>query len=257
MDVEAITQASDNELLLLGLDKKGDILSLRNFVQKLSKDSSKDERKLEKMSLLRDVLESGKGNKKLKQHQDVKGSPKTRKVQLGWLHFDDEKQTFVSVRTAKGGGTREVDIKLSAGKNDIIGIAKAMFFSDNKSTFGPEQCMTFGLANFQHEDISRIKVCAVYLAFTLQRYIEKCKMSRVRLYLTSKSNTFDMSPLKQEDQKTAPSSQPETKTCYQTKSKAEKRRKLISEQDAAYEESLATDQAKRQKLMKEVMKIMV
>ena len=36
MDVEAITQASDNELLLLGLDKKGDILSLRNFVQKLS-----------------------------------------------------------------------------------------------------------------------------------------------------------------------------------------------------------------------------
>ena len=253
MDVEAITQASDNELLLLGLDKKGDILSLRNFVQKLSIETSKDERKLEKMSLLRDVLESGKGNKKLKQHQDVKGSPKTRKVQLGWLHFDDEKQTFVSVRTAKGGGTREVDIKLSAGKNDIIDIAKAMFFSDNKSTFGPEQCMTFGLANFQHEDISRIKVCGVYLAFTLQRYLEKCKMSRVRLYLTSKSNTFDMSPLKQEDQKTAPSSKPETKTCYQTKSKAEKRRKLISEQDAAYEESLATDQAKRQKLMKVVI----
>ena len=35
-EMEAITQASDNELLLLGLDKKGDILSLRNFVQKLS-----------------------------------------------------------------------------------------------------------------------------------------------------------------------------------------------------------------------------
>ena len=83
MDVEAITQASDNELLLLGLDRKGDILSLKNFVQKLSKGSSKDERRLEKMSLLRDVLESGKGNKKLKQHQDVKSSPKTRKVQLG------------------------------------------------------------------------------------------------------------------------------------------------------------------------------
>lgn len=44
MDVESITQASDNELLLLGLDKKGDILSLRNFVQKLSKESSNNER---------------------------------------------------------------------------------------------------------------------------------------------------------------------------------------------------------------------
>ena len=94
MDVEAITQASDNELLLLGLDKKGDILSLRNFVQKLSKGSSKDERRLEKMSLLRDVLESGKGNEKLNQHKDVKCSPKTRKVQLTWLHFDDKKHTL-------------------------------------------------------------------------------------------------------------------------------------------------------------------
>lgn len=128
MDVEAITKASDYELLLLGLDKKGDILSPRNFVQKLSKGSSKDERKLEKMSLLRDALESGKGSKKLKQHQDVKSSPKTRKVQPGWLHFDDEKETFFSVRTAKGGGTREMDIKLSVDKNDIINIAKAMFF---------------------------------------------------------------------------------------------------------------------------------
>ena len=161
MDVEAITQASDNELLLLGLDKKGAIISLRNFVQKLSKGSSKDERRLKKMSLLRDVLESGKGNKKLKQHQDVKSSPKTQKVQHGWLHFDDEKQTFFSVRTAKGGGTQEVDIKLSADKNDIIDIAKAMFFPDSESTFGPEQCMAFGQANFQHEDISRIKVCGV------------------------------------------------------------------------------------------------
>ena len=59
MDVEAITQASDKELLLLGLDKKGDILSLRNFVQKLSNDSSKDERRSEKMLLLHEVLKSG------------------------------------------------------------------------------------------------------------------------------------------------------------------------------------------------------
>lgn len=42
----------------------------------------------------------------------------------------------------------------------------------------------------------------------------------------------------------------ETKS--QTLSKLEERRKIISEQDAAYEESLATDKAKREKLMKEV-----
>ena len=48
MDVEAITQASDNELLLLGLDKKGDILSLRNLKQKLSKESSSNEKRSKK-----------------------------------------------------------------------------------------------------------------------------------------------------------------------------------------------------------------
>ena len=94
MDVEAITQASDNELLLLGLEKKEDILSLRNFVQKLSKGSSNGEIRSKKMSLLHKVLENGKVKKSFKQQKDGKALPKMRKVQLGWLHFDDEKQSL-------------------------------------------------------------------------------------------------------------------------------------------------------------------
>lgn len=71
MDVEAITQASDNDLLLLGLDKRGDILSLRNFVQKFSEQSTKEERRAEKMALLQDVLGSGKAKKtQAKQQKD-------------------------------------------------------------------------------------------------------------------------------------------------------------------------------------------
>ena len=64
--------------------------------------------------------------------------------------------------TAKGGGTREVDIKLNADKDDIIAIAKTIFFTDGNSNFGPEQLITFGLANFQHEDISTTKVSGVH-----------------------------------------------------------------------------------------------
>ena len=71
--------------------------------------------------------------------------------------------------------------------------AKAIFFPDDNSTFVPEKCFAFGLANFQHEDISSIKVCSDYVALTPKRSIEKYKMSRVRLFLTSKSNTFAMS----------------------------------------------------------------
>lgn len=169
MDVEAITQASDNDLLLLGLDKRGDILSLRNFVQKFSEQSTKEERRAEKMALLQDVLGSGKAKKtQAKQQKDEKGVQKVRKVLLGWLHFDEEKKSYVSVRMNKGGGTRDVDIKLNAGKEEIINIAKAMFFSDGQSTFGPEEKMTFGLANFQHEDVSKVKLSGMNLSFTLQ-----------------------------------------------------------------------------------------
>lgn len=121
------------------------------------------------MALLQDVLGSGKAKKaQAKQQKDEKGAEKMRKVLLGWLHFDEEKQAFVSVRTSKGGGTRDVDIKPNAGIEHIIDIAKAIFFSDGQSTFGPEKKMTFGLANFQHEDVSKVKVSGMYLSFTLQ-----------------------------------------------------------------------------------------
>ena len=52
--MQAIARASDNNLLLLGLEKRGDVLSLRNFVERFSKESMKDERRSEKMSLLQD-----------------------------------------------------------------------------------------------------------------------------------------------------------------------------------------------------------
>jgi len=267
MDVEAITQASDNDLLLLGLDKRGDILSLRNFVLKFSEQSTKEERRAEKMALLQDVLGSGKAKKtQAKQQKDIeKGVEKMRKVLLGWLHFDEEKQSFISVRMNKGGGTRDVDIKLNAGKEHIIDIAKGIFFSNGQSIFGPEEKMTFGLANFQQEDISKVKVSGMCLSFTLQRYIENCKMSRVRLYLTSKVNNLDdISCITPADQNPARSdSKPETKESgsddgqikSRSLSKLHERRKLIAEQDAAYDQSLLADRAKRQKLMAEVITV--
>lgn len=65
-----------------------------------------------------------------------------------------------------------------------------------------------GTQTVPNKDFSRIKVCGVYLSFNNKGYIEKCKMSMVLLYLTSESNSFDMSPLTQEDQKMASSSKP-------------------------------------------------
>ena len=172
-------------------------------------------------------------------------------------------------------------------------MSMTFFFGDDHSIFGYAHCMTFELANFYQKDITMLKFAGVDLAFTLQRDIDKCKMSRVRLYLTfkitdpdessliipvdqkpgsSKSKTKDSDLLTSRisipdessliipvDQKPG-SSTPKTKdsdsnsdsTKSQLQSQLEERRNIIAEQDAAYEQSLAADKAKRQKLSQEV-----
>lgn len=85
-------------------------------------------------------------------------------------------------------------------------------------------------------------------------------MSRVRLYLTSKINILDdVTLLKTSRSQPSSTSKLERKECglngdetkSQTLSKLEEQQKIISGQDAVYEESLATDEAKGEKLMKE------
>ena len=65
-------------------------------------------------------LEILKRRKAIKTKKDGKGTAKTRKILIGWLHFDDDKKCFVSVRANKGGGTREVDVSLSARKGHLF-----------------------------------------------------------------------------------------------------------------------------------------
>ena len=63
MDVQAIARASDNDLLLLGLEKRGDVLSLRNVVERFSKESMKDERRSEKCHCYRIFLKMARGKR--------------------------------------------------------------------------------------------------------------------------------------------------------------------------------------------------
>ena len=39
----------------------------------------------------------------------------TRKIQVGWLHYDSSKKKYISVRYCKGGGSRELFVNLNAG----------------------------------------------------------------------------------------------------------------------------------------------
>ena len=134
---------------------------------------------------MRAIINKPIATKKGKNAKDKKLNSK-RKINLGWLHFDPNKGDFVTVRSSKGGGIREVALPLITNKDAIIEAGKSLFFPSGDSTFGPEHAMEFGIANFQQQDLATINVDGLCLPFTLQRYIEMTKFARIRIYLTSK-----------------------------------------------------------------------
>lgn len=60
-----------------------------------------------------------------------------RKIEIGWMHYDDENQAFKQVRAKRGGGTRKIDISKDAQKKDLIQEATGLFFPDGRNILGP------------------------------------------------------------------------------------------------------------------------
>ena len=91
----------------------------------------------------------------------------------------------------QGGGVRLVDIAKSATKEDIIKIALELFFKNGESNVGAANDMEVDLLTFKREKISTIQLDGKDSLFTLELYIEAFKLSRVRLYLSTKAKHDD------------------------------------------------------------------
>lgn len=190
MDVEAVKFASEKQLTDLGLEAKGDILSLQSFAKRTEAPNVEYEERKRKLI---DELKKGrnKGKKQKVSETDTEVKIKTRKISIGWMHWNTDTlpYKYVSVRNSNGGGTRRIDMPLNSSKTDIIEDAKALFFPDGMSNQGRAENMHFDLANFKGDAVS----CPMNddKPFTLQSYIEKHKMTHVRLYLTSKDKPVE------------------------------------------------------------------
>lgn len=188
MDVVAVQQASDSDLEMLGLTRRGDLLALRSYVEATGSSSDAcEERKAKKIKL----LQLAKDIKTSKKEGNSTSSilPKTttinkekhcsRKIQIGWLHYSSREKRYIFVRYNKGGGSREISMSLTANDKDVINKAKELFFPSGKSFHGEAIDMTFSLGRFDCTAIQDEK-------FSLGKYIEENKLTRVRLYLMSK-----------------------------------------------------------------------
>lgn len=203
MDAEAICAASDELLVDLGLDAKGDICALKSFccnsgvASKVTDSDTKfkkgeNSREDRKRKLLA-ILEAGKKTR-LKQKKTTEENPKvpvvrekTRRVQLGWLHFDRKQNRYVPVRTSRGGGTRNIDFPSNAKKDQVMQASINIFFENGQSTFGSSTDMQFNIANFKMNQIDTLKdENGKEDKFSIQGYFDCYKLSKARVYLMSK-----------------------------------------------------------------------
>ena len=188
--------ATDVDFQALGLVRRGDIQALRSFVP--SADKAKEERK-SKLLRLTHLLGTSSTRSKATSSRGkfcppdddspppCKKTPTSKKIQIGWQHYNESERRYVSLRLVKGGGTREISVPMQSSYVEVLGIMKEVFFPDGKSSFGDADNMTFKVGNFKGEEVEE--------QFTLAKYIAKYKLSKVRLYLLSKITDDDDSEL--------------------------------------------------------------
>ena len=82
---------------------------------------------------------------------------------------------YISVRTSRGGGNRQLTLHIEANYNDIMTVMTDLFFPDGNSTFGSLKQMNVKTGSFKGEQ-----------PFCLKDYIHQNKLCKTRLYLKTK-----------------------------------------------------------------------
>lgn len=75
-----------------------------------------------------------KRNVESSQARSVKQRSRTsKKVQIGWMLYNEHQQRYAAVRMSKGGGIRDIDMSLEANIEMILNTASSIFFPDGKT----------------------------------------------------------------------------------------------------------------------------
>ncbi|XP_022791966.1 uncharacterized protein LOC111331169 isoform X3 [Stylophora pistillata] len=100
MDYSAVNTASDEQLQELGPLRRGDLLSLRSFVNEKLRGESRDEKKRKLLDLLKKRVKPKK--KRAEEKASTEPGPSNqiingyRKVQFGWLHYDPQQNRYIT-----------------------------------------------------------------------------------------------------------------------------------------------------------------
>ncbi|XP_068677159.1 uncharacterized protein [Montipora foliosa] len=161
-----------------------------------------------------------------------------KKTQVGWHHYNEDLECHVYVRLAKGGGTRELMVPLSATEDDMIDLLTNVSFPEGYSVHGYTHELKLKLADFKFAEVIGDEFTS------LSCYIAKYNLSKVKMYLLSRCVDDDeavlLTPAFESKQNTSTSSTPSTGLL----GSSEERAALKDIQLIEYLDSLEKDQAK-------------
>lgn len=134
-------------------------------------------------------MEKGKSKRKgdVSLHAAINNGKRERAVRkviwAGYIIMKKRSDTYLCGKEKEV--APETELSLVAKCDEVIEIGRRLFFKDGQSIYGPESEMLFGPANFKQESISDVNEGDVH--FTVQGYIDRFKLSRVKMYLTSRN----------------------------------------------------------------------
>ncbi|XP_066497604.1 uncharacterized protein [Hoplias malabaricus] len=114
---------------------------------------------------------------------------KARRVELGWMNYNEKSCCFKQVRTANGGGTKHISINKQATMCDVQKMAERIFFPNGASRFFYLKDVECDIRDFSHRcldenltvgdlyDVYKVKILRLYL-FTKRRNADNMQSSQ-------------------------------------------------------------------------------
>ncbi|XP_060774037.1 uncharacterized protein LOC132884236 [Neoarius graeffei] len=179
---KAVISIMTDEQMAKYISSYGDRVSVLSFCKQTM--SSPDKETL--IQRIRDKIETRKMSSRRKglqnpgegmsRQRNLSAEKSSRKIEIGWLHFD--KNEYHQVRTNNGGGTRHVSVEKTSTVAQILELGKELFFPNGPSTKGHTDDFTFEVCDVKRKQIP--------LDDTVGRLYEQTKLKLLRFYICTK-----------------------------------------------------------------------
>ncbi|CAG5980160.1 unnamed protein product, partial [Menidia menidia] len=184
IDETVIPLMTDSDLAKY-IPKVGDRVSTVAFCRQATLSQKSPSRKESILSRLRQRLSGAEGmppkKRSSKWAENTNAKRKVRRIEVGWMDFDEEKERYKQVKSVSGGGTRHLSIDKDETVANIKLMAEDLFFPNGLSK--KNKCLSHYSTHIESSQIH------VDVTHTVEELYSQSKVKILRLYLCTKKNT--------------------------------------------------------------------